>query len=183
MTPLASAAARLAASLKRFGRDEDGNGTVELVIALPVLMFVFLTGFESAYLMTRQIMLERATDLVVRDIRLGRMPNPDVADMKAAICARTVILAECEENLAINLQRVSKTTWGMPQGEIPCVDRIEEIDPSLIANPNMPSDVMLVRACILQDALFPGTGIGAGLVQEADNGYPLIAVSAFVNEP
>jgi hypothetical protein len=78
---------------------------------------------------------------------------------------------------------VSKTTWNLPSGVVPCVDRVDEIDPSVIVSPNMPSDVMLVRVCVMQEAIFPGAGLALGLVAEADNAYPLVAVSAFVNEP
>lgn len=175
---------RTKAALRRAWAREDGNGTFELVLVLPVMLFIFMTAFESGYLMTRQILLDRATDQVVRDIRLGRMPNAGPLQMKQAICDRTVILVDCMSNISINLQRVSKVTWNLPApGRVPCIDRVEDIDPSVVANPNVPSDVMLVRVCVMQDAIFPGAGLALGLVEEGDNGYPLIAVSGFVNEP
>jgi hypothetical protein len=183
MTLCRSVLSRLADGLRRFRQREDGSATFEVVLVLPILMTIFMTAFESGYLMTRQILLERATDQVVRDIRLGRMPTPTVNQIRDAICDRTLILIDCEDDLAINLQRVSKTAWDLPTGQIPCVDRIEEVDPSLVVNPNMPSDVMLVRVCIIQDAIFPGAGLGLGMVREGDDGYALVAVSAFVNEP
>lgn len=174
---------RLSAALRRAWQREDGNGTFELVLVLPIMLTIFMTAFESGYLMTRQMLLERATDEVVREIRLGRMANATLPQMKTAICDRTVILVNCDANISINLQRVSKTTWALPSGRVPCVDRVDDVDPSLIVSPNTPSDVMLVRVCVIQDAIFPGAGLGLGLVEEGDNGYALIAVSAFVNEP
>jgi hypothetical protein len=183
MTPRTPITGRLKSALHRFWRCEDGNGTFELVLVLPIMLFIFMTAFESGYLMTRQILLERATDLVVREIRLGRMANATVPEMKEEICSRTVILVNCDANISINLQRVSKTTWNLPSGVVPCVDRVDDIDPSVIVSPNTPSDVMLVRVCVMQEAIFPGAGLALGLVAEADNAYPLVAVSAFVNEP
>jgi hypothetical protein len=180
---LASLASCAGAALRRAWEREDGNGTFELVLVLPVLMGIFMTSFESGYLMTRQILLERATDQVVREIRLGRMASATLPDMKTAICDRTVILVNCMSNISINLQRVSKVTWDLPSGIVPCVDRVDDIDPSVIVSPNTPSDVMLVRVCVMQDAIFPGAGLALGLVAEGDDGYPLVAVSAFVNEP
>ena len=44
------------------------------------------------------------------------------------------------------------------------------------------NDVMLVRICVAQDAMFPTTGIGLGLPKNA-GGYGLVAVTAFVIEP
>ncbi len=169
--------------LRRLWREEDGNGTFELVLILPLLLTIFMAALESGYLMTRQILLDRATDQVVREIRLGQLVSATVPELKKEICDRSVILMNCERDLSINLQRVSKTTWGLPTGRIPCVDRVEEVDPSLIVNPGAPSDVMLFRVCIVQDALFPGAGLGLGLVADGDDGYALVAVSAFVDEP
>jgi hypothetical protein len=42
---------------------------------------------------------------------------------------------------------------------------------------------MLIRVCVVQDALFPTTGIGLGLPKEGNGGYGVVAVSAFVTEP
>ncbi len=183
MTARIPVLSRLKARLRRHWQREDGGAAFEFVLVMPLMMTIFMAAFESGYLMTRQILLERATDEVVREIRLGRFSNPTVPALRQAICDRTLILQNCESDLAINMQRVSKTAWNLPMGAIPCVDRIEEIDPSLVVNPNVPSDVMLVRACIIQDAIFPGAGLGLGLVREGDDGYALVAVSAFVNEP
>lgn len=174
---------RIAGALRRAWSSEDGNGTYELVLVMPIILVVFMTAIESGYLMTRQILLERATDEVVREIRLGRMANATLPQMKTAICDRTVILRDCDENISINLQRVSKATWSLPSGQVPCIDRVDDIDPSVIVSPNMPSDVMLVRVCVMQEAIFPGAGLALGLAPEGDNAYPLVAVSAFVNEP
>jgi hypothetical protein len=174
---------RLPAALRRLWRREDGGGAIELVLVLPLMMTVFLAAYESGFLMVRQIMLERAVDQVVREIRLGQVEDPTPEGMKADICDRTVILDNCAASISINLQTVSKDTWNLPAGEIPCVDRVEEIDPTLIANPNQPSEVMLVRVCVIQEALFPGAGLGLGLVREGDTGYALISVAAFNNEP
>lgn len=183
MIPRIPVPGRLSAVFRRFRRNEDGTAAMELMLVLPLMLTIFMTGIESGYLMTRQILLERATDQVIRDIRLGRFPNPQPLDLKQAICDRSVILVDCVNDLAINMVRVSKTAWNLPVGPVDCVNRIEDMDPSLVANPNLPTEVMVVRVCIVQDAIFPGAGFSLGVLKEGDNGYPLVAVSAFVNEP
>ena len=45
------------------------------------------------------------------------------------------------------------------------------------------NDVMLVRVCVVQDAMFPTSGIGLGLPKDAQGGYGLVSVTAFVTEP
>jgi hypothetical protein len=42
---------------------------------------------------------------------------------------------------------------------------------------------MLVRVCVVQDAMFPTTGIGLGLPKDGQGGYGLISTTAFVTEP
>ena len=45
------------------------------------------------------------------------------------------------------------------------------------------SEPVLVRVCVRQDAMFPSTGVGLGLQQDAQGGYALVARSVFVNDP
>ena len=63
------------------------------------------------------------------------------------------------------------------------MDRDEPIQPAVTFNPGAANELMLVRVCIVQDALFPGIGIGEQLVMDSSGGYPITAVSSFVNEP
>lgn len=176
---------RAARASARFRRNEAGNGAIELVLVLPMLMMVFTYSAECGLYMTRNIMLERAVDITVRDLRLGRIETPTHAELKENICANSSIIPDCADALRVELLRVSTTTWNMPTTAVECVDRDEPIELSLEFNPGVENELMLVRVCLIQDAIFPGTEFSKGIAREGDSagGYAIIATSAFVNEP
>lgn len=170
---------RLARALRR----EDGTSTVEFVLCIPAFMMIFMMSFESGMFMTRSVLLDRAVDLTIRDLRLGHIVNPTSESIKAAICDKTVILPTCESSIMLELVPISQTTWAMPATEVTCIDRDEEIQPLVTMDVGSNNEIMLVRVCVLVDALFPMTGLGEKLVMGPHGEIGMIAVSAFVNEP
>ncbi len=64
-----------------------------------------------------------------------------------------------------------------------CIDRSEDIQPVTALQIGQQNDIMLIRVCVVQDAMFPITGIGLGLPKDGEGGYGIIAISAFVTEP
>ena len=169
--------------LARLWLREDGTASMEFVIAVPVLITIFMASFESGLLMTRSIMLEQSVDMTMRELRLGHYNLPDSALLKKEICKRTVIFKDCEANIMIEMTRVNTQTWVVPKSDVPCVDRAEDIQPVTALQIGQQNDVMLIRVCVVQDALFPTTGIGLGLPKDGRGGYGVVAVSAFVTEP
>lgn len=169
----------------RFRANQSGGGAIELVLVLPVMMGIFISATEAGLYMTRQIMLERAVDMTVRDLRLGKIPNPTHSKLKTSICANVSIIPDCSTAIRIDLVRVSTTTWDFPTTAVECVDRAQPIELSLEFNPGAQNELMLVRVCLLQDAIFPGADFARGIAYEGDaaGGYALISTSAFVNEP
>lgn len=174
---------RLFSRLKRFFRREDGTASIEFALTVPVLITIFMASFESGFLMVRSIMLEQALDMTMRDLRLGHYTLPTAALLKSEVCRRSVILKDCDNNIMIEMTRINTSTWSMPTTHVTCVNREEDIQPVTILQIGQQNDVMLVRVCVVQDAMFPTTGIALGLPQDAYGGYGLIAVSAFVTEP
>ena len=174
---------RFCKRLARAFRREDGTAAVEFVIAVPVLITIFMASFESGLLMTRSIMLEQSVDMTMRELRLGHYPLPDAPLLKHEICKRTVIFKNCEANIMIEMTRISTTSWSLPTTGVSCIDRAEDIQPVTALQIGQQNDIMLVRVCVVQDALFPTTGIGLGLPKDGNGGYGVVAVSAFVTEP
>ena len=164
-------------------RREDGTATMEFVLVIPMIMAIFMASFESGLLMTRSIMLERAVDMVMRELRLGHYPNATNITLKQEICSRTVIFSDCSTNMKIELDRVSTTTWAMPATPTQCINRADNIDPVVTMNAGQQNDLMLIRVCVIMQAMFPTTGLGLQLPLDAAGGYALIARSAFVVEP
>lgn len=173
----------LAKRLRRFGLNEAGTAAVEFAMTVPLLIGIFMASFESGFLMIRSLMLEQSVDMTMRELRLGHYPIPTSALLKQEICRRSVVLSGCEENIAIEMVRVNTANWALPTNRIACVDREEDIQPVTQLQIGQQNDVMLIRVCVVQDAMFPTTGIGLGLPKDSQGGYGLVAVSAFVTEP
>jgi len=174
---------RLGSRLKRAFKSERGTASIEFVVCVPAIMMIFMASIESGAFMTRLIMLEQSVDKVMRSLRLGQIPNPTVALLKAEICDGSVIMKDCQANITIDLQPVSTTTWAFPAGTVDCVDRDQNIIPATVFNPGAAHEIMMVRVCVIQNAIFPFAGIGLKLAQDSSGGYALATTSAFVNEP
>lgn len=169
--------------LARRFRREDGTASMEFVVAIPVLITIFMASFESGLLMTRSIMLEQSVDMTMRELRLGHYTLPDAALLKTEICKRTVIFKDCNQNIMIEMTRISTANWQMPKTSVACIDRSQDIQPVTALQIGQQNDIMLVRICVVQDAMFPTTGIGLGLPKDGKGGYGVTAVTAFVTEP
>ena len=168
--------------LRRFIRDENGTAVVEFVLVMPFLLFFFLAGVESGFAMLKQSLLDRAVDIVMRDLRIGNIQNATNEVLRNRICAQPTMLTNCDDQLAIEILAIDRTSWAMPTGPVPCVDRVANINPVTTLTIGQQNAVMLVRVCAIQDALFPFTGVGAAM--KVDNtGYAVVAISTFVNEP
>ena len=172
---------RLAARFRR----EEGTATVEFVLAIPVLMTIFMASFESGMFMVRHVMLEQALDHVMRDLRLGVMGASITHDqLRDAVCDRTVIIKDCRNSLKVELQPISTETFRMPAIPTGCIDRSAAINPSTTPVAGGSNEPMIVRVCVLQKPMFPMTGVGLRLRQNAVTGeYGLVAMSVFANEP
>ncbi len=178
---------------RAFGREEDGNMTVEFVIVLPMIFSIFMMSFESGLLMMRSVMLERAVDMTMRELRLGQIANPTAVELKTRICNRTVIINNCMPSIRIEMLPVNMNVWNMPTAIPGCVDRTQTVQPPETYNPGGQHELMLTRVCVLQRAIFPTlglsdtfVGLGEGITNNQPGGlgeYGLIVMSSFVNEP
>lgn len=166
-----------------FGRHENGGASAEFVVVIPLILGVFMASLESGLIMVRSTLLEQSVDMTMRNLRLGQYPNVDGDLLKSEICSRTIVFPNCEANIMIEMRRISTSTWAIPTTPVTCVDREEEAQPVVELQIGQQNDVMLVRVCIVQDLMFPTTGLGLDLPTDASGGIGLIAETAFVTEP
>jgi hypothetical protein len=165
-----------------FGRDTSGNATMEFVTVFPFLLYMIFMMGEIGVYMARNVMLNRGLDIAIRDLRLGLTPGVTHDDFKTKICEGAFLLSGCESAILLELAALPDAA-SFPAGEANCVDRTEEIEPTINFVPGAPSEIMFVRACLVVDPLFPGTGLGAMMPKDASGGYAIIAQTAFMNEP
>lgn len=170
-----------------FRRAQEGTASVEFVFLFPIFIFLFLAGFESGYYMVRSAMLDRAVDVAARNVRLSGGSVSDYASFKSDICNNLGIVSECTDNLQIELRPVAIQPGGIAvmNGPVRCVDTNSASDPltGTTYNSGAVNNLMLVRACLLADPLFPSTGIGAGLKVDSEGNYAIVAQTTWVNEP
>ena len=188
-------------ALRAFLADERGTATIEFVFIIPIILTIFMAAFESSLYMVRYVMLERSVDLVVRDIRLGRldymvsMPQAQQHKiLKELICDRSALVesvATCVDSMRIWLQPIDTANFAMVAPPRGCVDRTQPINP---LDPGPPAtefalgadnQIMLMKICLKERPIFPTTAISAAMIAggEGDGNYALMTTSVFVNEP
>ncbi len=173
---------RLAAFLPDEMRREDGTASMEFVLVIPIIMMIFMASFESGLLMTRSIMLEQAVDIAMREVRLGHLSPVTNETLTEEICSLTVIFPNCENTLKIQMNRIDTATWQIPVAPDQCIVRDELAVAATEPDPGAQNDLMLVRACVVLEAMFPTSGIAMNLPLD-DGGYALVARTAFSVEP
>lgn len=171
--------ARAAALLRR----EDGSVSAEFVIIIPTVLTVALSSFDAGLLATRSAMLERAVDMTMRDLRLGLIKSPTHDTLKQIICDRAPIFQDCFNSLMLDLRPIDTTTWSPLSDKTSCIDRSADVQPLTTFQTGGDDTLMLVRACMIVDPMFPTSGYGLGLSLDASGGFHLVTASAFVNEP
>lgn len=170
--------------LKLAVRREDGTATIEFVILFPALMTLFLSSFEVSVLLLRSVMLDKALDTTVRELRLGWVADPTAAGLRKQLCDRTPIVPDCMNQMMIELQPISTETWTFPADMVSCIEKSADIQPSVETNFGTANDLMIVRACAKVDPFFAPSPYLLDLVPvDGSNQYAVVAASTFVNEP
>lgn len=177
--------------LRRFLQDTSGTASIEFIFTFPIVFLVFTASFESSLYMVRNVMFERAVDLVVRDIRLGKMDGVTHAGLKEAICREGMMVGsiqKCVDSMRIWMQPVSTADFAMIAPPRSCVDKSQKVDTTEPAGTTFAygeaNDIMLMRICWKEEPMFPTTAVSVRMpVDEADDNYALIVTTVFVNEP
>lgn len=174
---------QLAAGLRRFFRGDGGSVTAEFVIMFPVFVFLFLSSVEFGIYSLRQSMLERALDITVRTVRINTGDDLSHDGLKDEICANVGMVPDCATTLRLEMISVDPRAWqGLPFGA-DCVDRAAAVSPVRNFSPGQANDLMLLRACVSFEPIFPSTGLGFYFKKNTAGDSYITARSAFVQEP
>lgn len=170
--------------LSRFRRSEWGSASVEFVIALPFVLAILFSSIDFGAVMLRQVFLDRAVNMAVREVMLGRIPSNGINTLRANICAGTLLISNCTTSLTIELKPINTNSWSGLNDPARCINRSANINPTLTFNPSAGNqDLMLVRVCAAVDPFIGLTGLVLGLNQTTWGDYLLVSVGAFTNEP
>lgn len=193
----------------RLRRNEEGNSSVEFFLIFPVYLILLFLSIELGLVTMRHAMLERGLDMAVRDIRLGTgtfaFEDPVDADgnplvdengkpitaqsinhdrIVEGICENAIVLMDCEKNLILEMMPNNIRSYAAMSSDTDCRDRSEDAEPVYNVTPGQENELMVLRACLRYDPLFPEELLGRGIAQSDYNGQALIvAKSTFVQEP
>lgn len=173
---------KLARAAKSFCRREDGSSTIEFMMVLPAAMFFFAATYESGTIGLRNVMLERAVDVTVRQVRIGALENPTHGQLKEMICEAAAIIPDCLNSVKLEMERKDPRNWTAMNTQRDCVDRSASGEPVVNWNLGGNNDLMVLRACAIFDPMLPTSAVGAA-AQDAGGVYALVATSSFVVEP
>ncbi len=176
---------------RHFLGDERGTASIEFIFVVPTVMLIFTASFESSMFMARHVMLERSVDIVVRDIRLGKLDGLTHTQLKKLVCETSALVGSvdtCMKSMRIWMQPVNTANFDMPAPPRGCVDKSA---PPVSTEPaatefrfGSDNELMLLHICLKEEPMFPTSVVGAGLIRdETDGNYALLARSVFVNEP
>ncbi|MGY6703487.1 TadE/TadG family type IV pilus assembly protein [Roseinatronobacter sp.] len=172
--------------LRRFRRNDDGAATVEFAILFPLVLAMMLGAIDLGITMVRQVMLDRAVDITVRDVRLGKIGTNGSERMSDLICANSLMLADCTNNITVEMMPVNTSNFTGLDGPFPCIDDQQAITPAVTFNPGMggaAQELMLLRICVVAEPFLRVTGLFSGLDINPDGQLVLTSRSVFVNEP
>lgn len=183
---LGNVMSKLLKFLRSWAQRQDGAVTVEFVVIIPFLLSLFFASVDVGVSMLRQVMLDRAVDLAVREVRLGRVPSNGSVTMAQLICERTMLLPDCADNIAVEMLPIDTSTFAGLDAAVGCVNRELDITPSVAFNPGSggaAQELMLIRTCVAADPFIRLTGFLTSMPINPEGQYVAVSRGIFVNEP
>lgn len=170
--------------LRRLRADTDGSQTVALAVIAPLLLTLCGFVMDVGLLMVRNVMLERAVDVRVRDIRLGKTSATDYDNLRKQICAEASIIPECETRLKLQLTAMYANSWQDP-GALPDCESLKTVTytPPREFDTATSNQLVVLRACAVVEPVMPGWGLGEVLLTSENNRfYQVSAATSYTQE-
>lgn len=174
---------RLAAFLRRFGRGEAGSASVEFVLVLPVFLSFLFMSIELGFITLKHTLLERGLDVAVREVRLGTGTAPTHDDIKTLVCDNAMFILNCQDNLRLEMAPADLRAFGSLDTSVDCTDKSAETNPVRTFVPGQQNQLVLLRACLKYDPIFPDAALGSALSKDSSGQARIISMTAFVQEP
>ena len=172
--------------LRRLKRDESGTASVEFVLVVPIYITLIAMSIELGFVTMRHTLLERGLDMAVREIRLSTGADWEHDEIKGMICDNALLILDCDSNLRLEMVPTDPRVLGSMNSEVLCTDKAEQATTpdydDYIAAGNQ-NQLMLLRACLKYDPLFPAAVLGSALKQDGSGQVAVVTMTAFVQEP
>ena len=163
---------------------EDGSATVEFVVLFPVMFALFVTSVDFSLQMLRQVFLDRAVDLAVRDVRLGLIDTNGLDGFKQRICENAALTPNCLATVTVELRPVAAAQFPGLDQRARCVDRANNVNPVVSFTPGSGNqELMMLRACTVSNPFIVANGFIFGSPRGPNDDFMSVSVGVFVNEP
>lgn len=173
-------------ALKRFKNDEGGNPTIEFVVMTPLIFTIFITAMELGIFSMRQMWLDRGLDIAMREVRLNTASIPSHNALKQTICANAGFLPDCVASVKIEMKKTDPRDFSSLDPDADCIDQglpIASNEKLRNYQSGEEHELMLIRACLKFDPVFPTTGLGFRFAKDGSGQVIMSSKSAFVQEP
>lgn len=167
----------------RHWRDETGSAAVEFVLVFPVMATMIVMTLEIGFITLRQTMLERGLDMAVREVRLGTNTAPQHDAIKDLVCTNAKFVKECNAKLYLEMVTTDPRAFSPLNPITSCTDQPVQTRPVRSFTPGQPNQLVLMRACLKYQPLFPEALLPRVLTQDESGESAIIAVTSFVQEP
>ena len=175
---------RMTDFLRRFGRKEDGSAIViEFVVFVPLLFSMFLMAVEMGIYSMRHMFLDRGLDMTVRFVRLNTNTPMTHDLLKDMICDNAGFLDDCETTLRLEMQSLNPRAFAAFDQNPDCIDLSQPIQPERGFVLGQEHEMMILRACVKFDPVFPLTGLGFEFEKDGSGKARMISTAVFVQEP
>jgi hypothetical protein len=131
----------------------------------------------------RQMYLDRGIDIAVRYVRLNTSAGYTHQQIKTMICDNAGWLENCDETLRLEMVAVNPRNFAQFDQSADCVDTSEPVQPVRGFALGQPNEMMMMRACVRFDPVFPTSGLGYALEKDGSGQARMISTAAFVQEP
>lgn len=170
-----------------FRSGERGNVTVEFALVFPVFAMILTSSIEMGIITVRQTLLERGLDIAMREVRVGTEANYTHDQVRGMICDGAVIFENCEANLRLEMISSDPRNYTKLPNTVDCVQHAagesEVLNPVREFTAGQAHELMIVRACMLYDPVFPTSQLALDRTTDQNGKSALVAVSAFNQEP
>lgn len=170
-------------AVAHFLRDESGTATVEFVLVMPLYVAMLMMSIELGFVTLRATLLERGLDMAVRDIRLGTGTAPQHDAIKAIVCKNALMIRDCNQNLRLEMRPVDIRAYASLGTAADCTDTAVPAKPVREFTAGQQNQLMMLRACLKYDPLFPSAVLGSALTKDANGQVAITSMTAFVQEP
>lgn len=170
------------ASCRRFVRETSGASALEFALVAPLFFAILFSVAEAGWMMTRAILLDRALDLAVRELRVDSSDGLTADAVRRLICDEAMVIPNCARSIAVELSRIQSDT-DFPSASPTCVDRNAGAAAAPQFYGSARATIMLIRVCATATPLTPLLGMGLNMQKDGNDDYNLVSISAFMTEP